>query len=158
MVIVRKHFFEAKVDHIVEGLISRQTSAEGRHPIVRRLPLSWSRKIMSRIRRTRRLPHEHKQRGSKDVEKVRPDMIRRVSSLPPQLLNPNGQISVKTPTQEIYEKTASFNDAAPELAQIRNQSILETDANRGRSFSVSYVSLHNEPLARNLTLLYTWRF
>ncbi|KAF8320327.1 TrkH-domain-containing protein [Clavulina sp. PMI_390] len=109
MVLVRKHFFEAKVTHIVENLIAQKHGEEGGRPSVRKAPLSTTRRILSSIRgSTSRKSSPERSLGrivSKD-EKLRPDMIRRLTNQPPQLLNPNGQISIKTPTMEAEESSA----------------------------------------------------
>lgn len=155
MVIVRRYFFQAKVNHIVEGLIARKNNEEGGHPVVRRLPLSWSRKIISKIPGASSVSSGLKQKGShgsKDNEKLRPDMIRRVSTLPPRLLNPNGQISIKTPTQEPDDKIAQSTGvdlAASQNGSEHLNSILDnSEALRGRSMSTSCVHhFFTDPIA-----------
>lgn len=97
MVIVRKKFFEAKVEHIVEGIIARTSGGEDGHR-VRRTPLSLTKKMMGILRQKRA---ERGERG----EKVRTDMIQRVSAAP-QLLNPNGQLSIKPPNADPDEGDA----------------------------------------------------
>lgn len=158
MVIVRRYFFQAKVNHIVEGLIARKNNEEGGHPVVRRLPLSWSRKVIRKIPGVASVSSGLKQKGShgsKDNEKLRTDMIRRVSALPPQLLNPNGQISIKTPTQEHDEKTALSTGV--DLSSSQNggehlNSILDnSEALRGRSMSTSCVyRSHRDHITRTI--------
>lgn len=108
MVIVRKSFFEAKVDHIVEGILARNNGTEGSPFKVRRTPLSLTKKFLSRMR----------QKRQEKREKLRPDMIQRVSAAP-QLLNPNGQISVKTPNHEVDDPhNRPVDDPRSSFAQI----------------------------------------
>lgn len=110
MVIVRKSFFEAKVKHIVQGIIARKHDEEDGAPKVRTTPLSYTKRIVSYFfashRPTPELNREHS-RGPSEGERLRPDMIRRVATQPPQLLDPNGKISLKGPDGQLGGAFAS---------------------------------------------------
>lgn len=112
MVIVRKSFFEAKVNHIVQGIIAREGGGAGDVPQVRKTPLSFTKKIITRFFPSHRPTSEQyptHSRGPNENERLRPDMIRRVAAQPPQLLDPNGRISLKSVARE--SDTAYASDA-----------------------------------------------
>jgi hypothetical protein len=120
MVIVRKSFFEAKVEHIVQGIIAREQGGGGEVPRVRTTPLSYTKKMMARLfplHSSQPKPEPGYSRNPNENARLRPEMIRRVATQPPQLLDPNGKISWKSPSPELDRNLTSGSYTANDGAR-----------------------------------------